>query len=505
MRTLSLLRHLTRLSVLVLATTAPSAQQTVEVLGPSGASLFGSEIASDGRVAALARPGEVVVLNRLATSWTFAQSIVSPNSSTNDQFGGSVAVISGAVAVAAPNTSNAIGSGVGGVMVFERQAGTWNLATQLSGSHAFGYFGHAIAGQGDWMAVASRSPELISVYRRDQTSGWIRVSQIAPTNALAGGLGTKMSLHGDVLVWGTVAQTVEVAHLIGGTWSHSQTLLPQPSDSRRFGGSVATDGSTIAVGDPRGSLTSCVGVCAHGCVHVWSRSALGWQPDGIVTPLVPMQSGDFGISVAVTRGAISAASRYHPTVGVSGGAVHLMTKRAGQWAVRREFLSPQALAFVDSWFGWALASADGQFLCCSLSAGPAGGHLWATDCVRAAQANLFGVPSGPGSVTIVPRSNPYLGATGELEVRIGTAQAVSAILIGRSRTSLPMLGGNLLAGPPYLGAVPVGSGVGASLASFPLPADSSLCAAGPLVFQAVGSDIQGSWSFSSGCEWTIGY
>lgn len=124
---------------------------------------FGAVVAVQGDIAVVGAPGDdSVALNRGAAyvfersggAWTEVATLLSPTHVFN--FGQSIALDGGAIAVGTAFDGAAAGLG-GGVVVFTRTAGVWQLHEKITAfDAAFGdFFGNGVALQGKTLAVAA--------------------------------------------------------------------------------------------------------------------------------------------------------------------------------------------------------------------------------------------------------------------------------------------------------------------------------------------------------------
>jgi hypothetical protein len=112
-------------------------------------------------------------------------------------------------------------------------------------------------------------------------------AELEPTATPAVGFGRDVDLAGDTLVVGDFfSETATVYDRVAGVWSAGQ-LLSGTSGSQ-FGGAIATDGTTVAVGAYLEQN--------RGAVHLYERSGGSWQSVGTLSPATT-QNQNFGFSV----------------------------------------------------------------------------------------------------------------------------------------------------------------------------------------------------------------
>lgn len=181
---------------------------------------FGSDIAVDNGVAAIGAPfhndsqGAVVLYQRNASgTWTALQTIYSPVSLPNGNFGFSVAMSGGFLAVGAPAAINTGGFARGVVWIYGRQPnGTYDLVQRIDPDQATAaqdkFFGWSVGLQGN-VLVATAPGEMLStdggkmgstyVVVRSSLGVWTKVQRLKSagsggtnygTDLAAGNLGT---------------------------------------------------------------------------------------------------------------------------------------------------------------------------------------------------------------------------------------------------------------------------------------------------------------------------
>jgi hypothetical protein len=152
------------------------------------------------------------------------------------------------------------------VHVFEFAEGMWSERQQLIIDSQDGEDVTAVGIDGDTIAIAIQSGNVIDLYQRGE-DGWQRSTKLRTNDAYRTGsrsmLGAEMVLQGDTLLlghytnWSPTTSTsgeeilggsVTVFRRDGNTW-HEETILAAPNSRHldQFGLSFATDGQTIVV------------------------------------------------------------------------------------------------------------------------------------------------------------------------------------------------------------------------------------------------------------------
>lgn len=177
---------------------------------------FGSAVAIDGDVAVVgshghhngvpgSKQGAAWVYERSPSgpgSWNLKQKLTARVPKNGDQFGLSVALDGETILVGSRHTHATPDDG--GVFVFERQAGTWNLTQELRASDPLSrpQMGEYVALDGD-LAIGSAVPDgdygplsgSAYVFRRDSTGTWLQIAKaFAPDAAPNARFGNAVAL-----------------------------------------------------------------------------------------------------------------------------------------------------------------------------------------------------------------------------------------------------------------------------------------------------------------------
>ena len=258
--------------------TAWPLQQTIRPHDGKPYDGFGEAVALDGTTLAVGASladidkvtdqGSVYVYTRAGTTWSFQQKLLGLAGSLRDRFGNAVALSGDTLAVGAFWEEDTASQDMGGAYVFVRGGPTWRLQAHLvpGNGHARAYFGSAVAISEETLVVGA--PEFGTretarlgaayVYTRRGTT-WVFQTQLGPESGSMGALfGAALAFRGDRLVVGMPAGSPDAKSqpglayvFIGKDTNWTQQQILGPSDNRLnkvFGGSVAIDGETVAVG-----------------------------------------------------------------------------------------------------------------------------------------------------------------------------------------------------------------------------------------------------------------
>ncbi|MEN9577113.1 MAG: hypothetical protein RJA70_122 [Pseudomonadota bacterium] len=238
--------------------------------------------------------GAVYVFVRSGSTWTQQAYIKASNTGAYDQFGVSVALDGDTLAVGAygedsnstwiggDQTNNSTESS-GAVYVFKRSGSTWTQQAYIKASNAGqqDYFGGSVALSGNTLAVGA--------YGEDSNATGIAGNQsnnIAPSS-------------GAVYVFVRSGSSA---------WSQQAYIKASNAEaSDLFGGSVAVDGDTLAVGANRESSNATVvggdqtnnSASGSGAVYLFKRSGSTWSQQAYIKASNAEAEDQFGIAVAL--------------------------------------------------------------------------------------------------------------------------------------------------------------------------------------------------------------
>jgi hypothetical protein len=242
----------------------PSDGQSAEGFGFATA-IYGNTLVASTATRAIAGQQEnaAYVFTKSGSTWVQKSELVAPNGAVGDDFGQSLSISEGNLAVGAPERTapTPFGSAlIGAVDNYTATFGGWKLASELKGTG--GLFGWSVALNGSTLAVGApglgENEGEAFVYVKG-TSGWAnQASLVPPATSTGDEFGVVISLSGSVLVAGAPGTTVKgsaqgAAFLYvrnGTTWPQTATLTASDGASGdAFGGAVSDYGTTAIVGD----------------------------------------------------------------------------------------------------------------------------------------------------------------------------------------------------------------------------------------------------------------
>ncbi len=173
------------------------------------------------------------------------------------------------------------------------------------GASAGDSFGDAVAVSGSTAVVGAPGSDTAYVYDIG-ADGWTLTQAISdPAGAAGDRFGAAVAISGATIVIGDSSQTVSgnseqgAAYVYGlsdGTWVNTATLTASDGAAVNFfGSSVATSGSTIAVGAPN------QGSVLQGAIYVYTSSGASWPQTAELTPSDSDDSDQLGSSVSISQ------------------------------------------------------------------------------------------------------------------------------------------------------------------------------------------------------------
>ena len=237
--------------------------------------------------------GAVYVYTRSGTTWTQAATPLTPSDAADgDLFGSSLAVDNGTLVIGALQKNNGGTFFQGAAYVFTGAGATWTQQAKLTANDGgfANFFGVSVAVGGDTAVIGATGQAGVSadsgrgsayVFTRTG-SDWAQQQKLLASDGAAGdAFGFSVGVSGDTAVVGARLDTVGsvggqgsvyVFVRASGVWTEQQHLFGVEATQRNdtFGGSVAIEGDTIAVGSPAHEVVP--GIANHGAVYIFTRS-----------------------------------------------------------------------------------------------------------------------------------------------------------------------------------------------------------------------------------------
>ncbi len=314
-------------------------QQLVAPMRGAG-DLFGSSVALDGDLGAIAAPqrtvgypyaGEVFMLQRSGDTWAVTGSLQELGTiEPSRDFGRSMRMRDGLLAVGAPGRL----AGTGGVYiyVYAQDLGWVLQALGVSAEVQLGARLGVAVDCGDGLVFAGETVQALppadavrgKVHVFDQAQGWARVQVLAPVDAEGGDrFGFAVAMDGALAVVGAPGKdgargAAYVFERVGGMWTQAAKLVIAeargPGDF--FGAAVAIEGERVLVGAYGRDAQA-------GAAYVFERVGEKWVQVQVLTAEVPTADELVGGRVALRDGrALISGWGHEPLVNVGsrGGA-----------------------------------------------------------------------------------------------------------------------------------------------------------------------------------------
>ena len=251
---------------------------------------FGVDIAVHGDVAVIgaytnsdagAESGSAYVFTRSGTTWTEQAKLTASDAAASDNFGRNVDIHNETAVVGAYWNDDA-GSNSGSAYVFTRSGTTWTEQAKLTASDAEtnDRFGNSVAISDDSVVIGAYTESGI----------------------------------------GASSGSAYVFTRSGSTWTEQAKLLASDTEAGdQFGGSVAMNGDTVAVGatsnDDAGS--------SSGSAYVFTRSGTTWTEQAKLTASDAAASDLFGGSVAMNGDTLLVGATLNDDAGSSSGSAYV--------------------------------------------------------------------------------------------------------------------------------------------------------------------------------------
>ena len=373
----------------------------------------------------------VIVASTSIATVSALKTLVSPNSQAYGYFGDSVALSSGLVAVGAGETVSGK-SDAGRVYVFVTKTGTLTQTLVSPNSQADGDFGHSVA-LSSGVVVVGAPGETVSgsiqagrAYVFNANTGALTETLVSPNSQAYGGFGVSVALSSGLVVVGAPLETVSGnsygrAYVFNTkTGALTQTLLsPNPQTGGLFGLSVALSGGVVAVGAPD---TPVSGNSGAGCAYVFNANT-GALTQTLLSPN-SQAYGEFGLSVALSSGLVAVGAFETVSGSVWAGRAYVFNAKTG--ALTETLVSPNSQA--DGYFGYSVALSS-DVVVVGAYGETVSGSVWA------GRAYVFNAKTGALTRTLVgPKREPseFFGYSVALSGGVVAVGAPYSVVSGNS-------------------------------------------------------------------------
>jgi hypothetical protein len=304
-----------------------SQQAKLTAADASSGSEFGSAVAISGDTIVVGAPstmaggvnvGAAYVFIRTGSTWTQQAKLAPTDAIGNDQFGVSLTIEGDTLAVGAIGTGQVFNS-EGAVYVYGRSGGVWTQQARLISNEPGpgDEFGFSVAINNGTLAVGSPFDDdlfladtgAIYVFSASGTTWNLQAELMAADAATSDNLGWSVALNGDTIVAGAPqrhsgADFAGAAYVFvrnGTAWSQ-QTLLvaDDPAAFDFFGYSTAVNNNTAIVGSAFDSSFASHG----GSAYILTRAGTVWSQDSEFSASDITDDNHFGYAVAFSGSTI---------------------------------------------------------------------------------------------------------------------------------------------------------------------------------------------------------
>lgn len=356
-------------------------EQATLVGSDSGAfDQFGQSVAVSGDTALVGTgdknwyKGQAYVFVRSGSGWHEQAKLVASDSSSNDQFGWSVALDGDTAVVGAHFKDIGTNSGQGQAYVFLRTGTHWSEQAKLVAADgaAGDRFGESVSISGNTIVVGAPGKQVGSnidqgqayVYVRSGMSWTEQTKLIGSDGTRSNYFGTSVALWQDTAIVGAHAKTVGanggqgqayVYTRVGTLWSEQAKLVGSdgaPVDW--FGWSVAIHKDTVIVG----AYLKNVGTNdAQGQAYVYFRTGASWAEQAKLIASDGAAVDNFGFAVAV-KGDTVIVGALEKTVGTNEaqGQAYIFARSGSTW--REQGILNAADGTASDYFGGSLSLSE---------------------------------------------------------------------------------------------------------------------------------------------------
>ncbi|MBS0198569.1 MAG: hypothetical protein JSR77_17600 [Planctomycetes bacterium] len=313
------------------------------ILAPDGLAndLFGSSVAIDGAAALVASPGHDSRGSESGAAYLFNSStgaysglkLLGPGSTTNAQFGFSVALSGGIAIIGSPGDAS-FGRDSGAIYAFTASTGAFKFKITAPDGWQGHRFGSAVAISDGIFVVGSPGDEAGlglptgSAYLFNATSGAFIAKLVAPDRAVGDRFGESVAISNGVVVVGSArndgagadAGAVYLFDAATGAY-RAKLTAPDATAGALFGQSVSINGDYAVVGAPQSSASA----VASGAAYLFDV-----RSGNFVTRLFAADGapGDvFGRAVAINGNTICIAAPLDDNLGTTSGSLYVWGPR----------------------------------------------------------------------------------------------------------------------------------------------------------------------------------
>lgn len=284
--------------------------------------------------------GAAYVFRRVGTTWKQEAKLLAKDGTAFDEFGYAVG-ISGDTVVVGARQDDARGEGAGSAYVFHHRGTTWVQDTKLyaAAAHPTDQFGWSVAIHGGTIAIgavhddeAADNAGAVYVYQR-AGAAWTPDSKLMARGAHpADEFGYSVALSDRRLIVGayhndTAAQDAGAAYIYEhgpAGWTEEARLVASDAvPTQMFGWSVAIDGDTAVVGAWYDTNHASDPETPYGSAYVFKKDAQSWTEHRKLVAAKPGPLDLFGWAVTVRGRTVAIGARLDDQAAAEAGAVYL--------------------------------------------------------------------------------------------------------------------------------------------------------------------------------------
>jgi hypothetical protein len=318
----------------------------------------------------IAGAGTAYVFERSGGVWTRTQHLYDADAGYAFEFGSALALDGDTVVVGSPGAYTDAGR-AGRANVLTLEDPTWTVDATLDDgtAHAGEGFGESVAGTastlavgapfGPWQAQISESGA--AYVFAPAAGGWILEATLHSTSPQPGYFGNAVALDGDTLAVGAPMDddsrgAAYVYTREGGTWPEATRLGLGNDDQNLFAWSVALGGGWLFAGEPGQDFGGEPPPVPPGQVHVYAGSGSNWIDQGVLTPSASSESDEFGYALALSGNTLLVgAPRADDGIEVQAGLVFVFVNSGSTWTEEARLEAPVPAS--GAGFGVAVAIA----------------------------------------------------------------------------------------------------------------------------------------------------
>ena len=318
---------------------------------------FGAQVAVEGNTAVVSTRNHdrVYAFEKRTDGWIEAVRLEGSDVPRGRLGADDMAYSGGLLAVGDIDYDSGSMDAVGAIYLFQRSRGWEHTETLTPANPRRGMrLGHVLAMGGD--VIAGQLPEetvrdvsyagAVVVFERGSGDSWSETARLTqPAPAEGAKFGSTIATDGTVLAVGTEAYDGALYPNTGavyvfrkgadGQWDLEQ-MLTGSAEAERFGhgdswgNRVAVQGDLIAVGAPDASVGGAVGV---GGVYLFRHnpSTGTWDEEGVLSAADANEEDGFGFSVALEDGVVIVGAPFRDDAGTSSGAAYVFRHIGGEW------------------------------------------------------------------------------------------------------------------------------------------------------------------------------